>query len=126
MSVSKNSIKAFIYVLESKPGLIPLPDWDELNQLASNLPEDAEEISETLQNWLQAESRSQIREAYRQRRKELAAQLSINLNGTLEIGNTKSSTPPSQPSESSKEMLENAIKKNSPLLNSPPTQPQQP
>lgn len=126
MSVSKNSIKAFIYVLESNPDLIPRPDWDELNQLASNLPEDAEEISETLQNWLQAESRSQIREAYRQRRQQLAAQLSINLNRNLGPGNTKSSTLVNQPSESSKEMLENAIKKNSPLLNSPPTQSQQP
>ncbi|MEG4171472.1 MULTISPECIES: hypothetical protein [unclassified Microcoleus] len=126
MSVYKNSINAFIYVLESKPDLIPLQDWDELNQLASNLPEDAEEISERIQNWLKPESRSQIREAYRQRRKELAPSIYLDPNKILGPGNTKSPTPPDRPSESSKEMLENAIKKNSPLLNSPPTQPQQP
>ncbi|GET44502.1 hypothetical protein [Microseira wollei] len=124
MSVSYTSIQAFVNVLESKPDLISSQDWVELDQLASNLPEDAEDITEKLENWLKPESHSQIFQAYKQILTELIASSPINSNANLGIGKTKSSTPVNQPSESAKQLLENAIKKNSPLLNSPPPQQQ--
>ena len=126
MSVYKTTIKAFVDIIESKSDLFSTQDWGELNQLGSDVPNDDEEIVGEIENWLQPESRNQILQAYEERLEALDSSSDFNFNGTLGIGNTKSSTPPSQPSVSSKEMLENAIKKNSPLLNSPPTQPQQP
>jgi hypothetical protein len=126
MSVYKTTIKAFVDIIESKSDLFSTQDWGELNQLASDVPNDDEQIVGEIENWLQPESRNQILQAYEERLEALDSSSDFNFNETLGIGNTKSSTPPSQPSVSSKEMLENAIKKNSPLLNSPPTQPQQP
>jgi len=126
MSVYKTSIKAFVDIIESKSDLFSTQDWGELNQLASDVPNDDEEIVGEIENWLQPESRNQILQAYEERLEALNSSSDFNFNGTLGPGNITSPTPPSQPSESSKEMLENAIKKNSPLLNSPPTQPQQP
>lgn len=126
MSVCKNSIKAFVDVIESKSDLFSTQDWGELNQLASNVTNDDEEIAGEIENWLESESRSQILQAYEERLEAPDFSSIINLNPRLGPGNTKSPTPPNKPSESSKEMLENAIKKKSPLLNSPPTQPQQP
>ena len=124
MSVCKKSIKVFIDVIESKSDLFSTQDWGELNQLASDVPNDDEAIVGEIENWLQPESRNQILQAYEERLEALDSSSNINLNGNLGIGNTKSPTPPDRFSESSKEILENAIKKNSPLLNSPPTQQQ--
>jgi hypothetical protein len=126
MSVYQTSIKAFVDVIESKSDLFSTQDWSDLNQLASDVPNDEEEIAGKIENWLESESRSQILQAYEERLEAPDFSSNINLNHRLGPGNIKSPTPPDRPSESSKEMLENAIKKNSPLLNSPPTQPQQP
>ncbi|NET06637.1 MAG: hypothetical protein F6K16_18425 [Symploca sp. SIO2B6] len=71
MSVYKESIQAFIEILES--GLISTADWADLSQRASNLSEDDEEICEEIDQWLQLESRSQIREAYIQKLEAIAA-----------------------------------------------------
>ncbi|MGL5060563.1 MAG: hypothetical protein ACRC62_11345 [Microcoleus sp.] len=126
MSVCKTSIKAFVDVIESKSDLFSDRDWVELNQLASNVPDDDEEIAVAIESWLELASRSQILEAYEELLGASDRSSNFNLNGTLGFGNTKSSTPPDRPSESSKEMLDNAIKNNSPRLNSSPTQQQQP
>ena len=116
MSGSKNSVQAFIQILESQSNLISTLDWDELQQLSTNLPDDDdEEIAERIENWLQTESRSQIFQAYKQNLKSLSASSPIHLNVGLGIGGTKSPTPPNQPSPSSKELIDNAIKRNSPL-----------
>ncbi|MEH1912125.1 hypothetical protein [Nostoc sp.] len=115
MSVYKNSIKAFIQVLDSQSNLIPTQDWNELQQLPSHLAEDDEEISEILENWLKPESRSQLLETYKQHLKLLSATSPIDLDINIGIANSKSQTPVNQPSESSKELTENAIKRNSPL-----------
>ncbi|MEH1836325.1 MAG: hypothetical protein V7L29_30800 [Nostoc sp.] len=115
MSVYKNSILAFIQVLDSQSKLIPTQDWNELQQLPSQLPDDDEEISEIIENWLKPESRSQLLEAYKQNLQSLSAASPIDLDKNLGIANSKSQTPVNQPSESSKELLENTIKKNSPL-----------
>ncbi|MCC5667749.1 hypothetical protein LC653_28690 [Nostoc sp. CHAB 5784] len=115
MSISRNSIKAFIQVLDSQSKLIPTQGWNELQQLSSQLPEDDEEIVEILEKWLQPESRNQILEAYKQNLQSLSAASPIDGNENIGIANSKSQTPVNQPSESSKELTENAIKRNSPL-----------
>ncbi|RAM48087.1 MAG: hypothetical protein C6Y22_29700 [Hapalosiphonaceae cyanobacterium JJU2] len=123
MSIYENSVQAFIYVLESKSDLFSTQDWSELNQLASILSEDTEEIAEEIENWLQPESRSQILQAYEERLKALTSSSTIDLDKNLGIGNSKSSTPPNQPSPSSKELIENTIKNNSPLSDDKKPQP---
>ncbi|MBD2164439.1 hypothetical protein H6G04_08475 [Calothrix membranacea FACHB-236] len=124
MSVYQTSIIAFIKILESQTNLIPLQDWTELQQLSSNLPEnDNEEISEILETWLKLESRSQLLEAYKQNLQSITATSPVDLGVNIGIGNSKSQTPPDKPSPSSKELLDNAIKHNSPLSNRPQPQP---
>ncbi|MEH2330932.1 hypothetical protein [Nostoc sp.] len=114
MSVSKRTIKAFIQIIESQSMLFSTKDWADLHELASNLPEDTEEISTIIRNWLQLEQSNQIQEAFEIQRKNIPSSFSFS-NQQLGIGNSKSPTPPDQPSESSKELIENAIKRNSPL-----------
>ena len=36
MSVDRNSVQAFIQILDSQSNLISLQDWDELQQLSSS------------------------------------------------------------------------------------------
>lgn len=129
MSIYENSIQAFIQVIESESNSISPEDWVDLNRLVSNLPEDenedTEEISERLENWLQLDSRARILEAYRRQLDEvISSSPSIDLDADLGIGNSQSPTPPNRPSAFSKELLDNAIKKNSPLFNSPPPKQQ--
>jgi hypothetical protein len=114
MSVSERTIKAFIQVIESQSTLLSIEDWTDLRELASNLPEDTEEISTIIRSWLKPEERNQIQEAFELQRKNIPSSFSF-ANQHLGIGSTQSPTPPNQPSQSSKELLENAIKRNSPL-----------
>lgn len=102
-------------MLDSQSKLIPTQDWNELQQLSSQLPEDNEEIVEILENWLQPESRNQLLEAYKQHLKSLTVVSPIDVDRNIGIANSKSQTPVNQPSESSKELVDNAIKNNSPL-----------
>ncbi|QHG15295.1 hypothetical protein [Nostoc sp. ATCC 53789] len=123
MSIYRNSIEAFIQVLNSQSNLIPTQDWNELQQLSSQLPEDNEEIVEILENWLQSESRNQVLEAYKQNLESITDKLPINVSTNIGIANSKSQTPVNQPSESSKELVDNAIKNNSPLSDDKKPQP---
>lgn len=115
MSIYQNSIKAFIQVLDSQSKLIPTQDWNELQQLSNQLPEDNEEISEILENWLQSESRNQILEAYKQNLESITEKSPIDVGTNIGIAGGQSPTPVNQPSEPSKELIDNAIKNNSPL-----------
>lgn len=123
MSVDRNSVQAFIQILDSQSNLISLQDWDELQQLSSSLPEDDAEISEMLENWLRTESHSQLLAAYKQNLQKISATSTIDVSINIGIGGSKSQTPANQPSPSSKELLDNAIKNNSPLFNKPKSQP---
>lgn len=123
MSVDRNSVQAFIQILDSQSNLISLQDWDELQQLSSSLPEDDAEISEMLENWLRTESHSQLLAAYKQNLQKISAISTIDVSINIGIGGSKSQTPANQPSPSSKELLDNAIKNNSPLFNKPKSQP---
>jgi hypothetical protein len=116
MSISERTIKAFIQVIESQPTLLSIEDWTDLCELASNLPEDAEEISTIIRSWLKPEERNQIQEAFELQRKNIPSSFSFS-DQKLGIANSKSPTPPNQPSQSSKELIENVIKNNSPLFN---------
>ncbi|MEJ6483323.1 hypothetical protein N0Y54_18700 [Nostoc punctiforme UO1] len=123
MSIYTNGIQAFIQVLDSQSNLIPTQDWNELQQLSSQLPEDNEEIVEILENWLQSESRNQVLEAYKQNLKSITDKLPIIVSANIGIANSKSQTPANQPSESSKELVDNAIKNNSPLSDDKKSEP---
>ncbi|MEC4812764.1 MAG: hypothetical protein SAK29_05755 [Scytonema sp. PMC 1069.18] len=126
MSLYRNSIQAFIQILESQPNLISLQDWGELQQLSHNLSEnDDAEISERLENWLRTESRSQFLAAYKQNLQAITAESPIDVSVNIGIGGAKSQTPANQPSPSSKELLDNAIKNNSPLSDQQKSQPAQ-
>ncbi|MBD2495468.1 hypothetical protein [Nostoc sp. FACHB-280] len=123
---SQNSIQAFIEILNSQSQLISQADWEELQQIRSNFPEDDnEEIAEILEEWLQTASRSQLLAAYTQNLEIITAKSSIDVGKNLGIANSKSQTPPDKPSPSSKELLDNAIKLNAPLSDKPKSQPTQ-
>ncbi|MFN6563172.1 MAG: hypothetical protein RMY28_025725 [Nostoc sp. ChiSLP01] len=114
MSVSERTIKAFIQIIETQSILFSIEDWADLHELASNLPEDTEEISTIIRSWLKLEQRNQLQEAFEIQRKNIPSSFSFS-NQQLGIANSKSPTPANQLSESSKELIENAIKRNSPL-----------
>lgn len=118
MSIYKNSIHAFIKVIKHSPNLITHQDRVELHQIADNLSEDTEEISEIIEDWLQSDSRQQVLQAYEGQLEAIDSLSPLDLNVNLGIGNTKSPTKSNQPSTSSRELLDNAIKENLPLSNS--------
>jgi len=109
------SIKAFVKVIEAHSNVISAEDWVELASLTSNLPEDEEEVEEVLENWLKTGSRSQVLQAYKQELGVIVANSALNLDEDLGVGGSKSPTNPNQPSLPAKELIENAIKRNSPL-----------
>ena len=114
MSIYRNSTQAFIELWESD--LISTQEWNDFYQHTQNLQDD-EEISEAIENWV--ESCPEILKAYEERLELVDCSSSIDLNKNLGAGNTKSPTPPNQPSPSSRELLDNAIKKNSSSSDSP-------
>ncbi|MBW4630488.1 MAG: hypothetical protein KME30_00890 [Iphinoe sp. HA4291-MV1] len=116
MSIYDNNIQAFIKVIESQSHVISTNDWAKLHQLSGNLSEDKEEIAERIENWLQPESRRQILQAYSKELELLISSNPIDLDVNLGMGGSKSPTPANQPSPFLKQLLDNAIKKNSPLL----------
>ena len=118
MSIYTNSTRAFIELFES--GLISTQEWNEFNQQTRNLLEN-EEICEAIENWL--ESRPEILQAYEEQMEILQSSSSIDLDKDLGPGKTNSPTPPNQPSQSSRELLDNAIKKNSSASEPPPAKP---
>ncbi|NES99414.1 MAG: hypothetical protein F6K61_02355 [Sphaerospermopsis sp. SIO1G1] len=112
MSAYQKTIQAFVKVIKSEPALFSQEDWLSLTELIDNLPDDDEEISKGIRDWLK--SRSQINEVFKNKRQELPS--SLNNDGQiLGPGGNKSPTPANQQSESSKELIQNAIKLNSPL-----------
>ena len=122
MSAYQRTIQAFVKLIESESSLFSREDWDNLDKLASNLPEDSQEISTEIRNWLKLESRSQIKQAFDKKRQEIPSELTKSEN-TLGLGGAKWPTPANQPSESSKELIQNAIKLNSPLSDDKKSQP---
>ncbi|MUG91947.1 hypothetical protein F7734_05515 [Scytonema sp. UIC 10036] len=115
MSIYGNSMQAFIDVFKS--GLISPEEWNEFCQQTQNLQED-EDISEAIENWV--ESRPEILKAYEERLEVLNSSSSVDLDTNLGPGNAKSPTLPGQRSQSSRELLDNAIPKKNPSASDPP------
>ncbi|NJO65391.1 MAG: hypothetical protein HC836_47050 [Richelia sp. RM2_1_2] len=110
MTIFQSTIAAFTQVLESNQVDISKEDWVELTQMANDFPDDEEQIARQIENWLEAsESRSQLLEAY----EELSSPILPKYQG---LAGTKSQNP-----SPSTELLINAIKKNSGLSDSQPT-----
>lgn len=116
MSIYTNSTRVFIKLFES--GLIKTQEWNKFYQQTRNLLEN-EEVSEAIENWL--ESRPEILQAYEEQMEILKYSSSIDSDRDLGPGRTPSPTPPNQPSQSSRELLDNAMKKNSSSSDSPPS-----
>lgn len=117
------------------PGLLSQSDWSDLQKIASNLPENIDEISQIIRDWLKQEGRDRIQTAFDECRKNIRSELELSERtlgpgGSISpisanqpslfpvvcaIGGIISPTSANQPSQFSKELLENAIKRNSPL-----------
>ncbi|AFZ57987.1 hypothetical protein H6G54_24310 [Anabaena cylindrica FACHB-243] len=119
MSVNKKAAIAFIEVIENQSDLITDQIRQDLDQLSDQLPEDDEDIVEKIENWLQ--SYPLLLQTYKQNLQSM--DLSLTEDGDIGPGGAKSPTPPNQPSESSKELIQNAIKENSPLSDDKKSQP---
>jgi len=121
MSVYDNSIIAFIKVIETNANLLTPPDWDNLNQLAHQLPDDdIENISDQLENWLkESASRQEIFQRYQEQREGLTEAEIRDFQVTIGAGGSKSPTPANQPSPAAKDMIINSI-----IRHSPPSTPQ--
>jgi hypothetical protein len=61
LTFHEKSILAFIDVIESKSVTISPTDWVELNEMITNLSDDAKAIYSEIDKWLQPESRSNIK-----------------------------------------------------------------
>ena len=121
MSVYDNSILAFIKVIETNTNLLTPPDWDNLTQLANQLPDDdIEDISDQLENWLkESASRQEIFQRYQEQREGLTEVEIRDFQATIGAGGSKSPTPANQPSPAAKDMIINSI-----IRHSPPSTPQ--
>ena len=118
MSPSQKTILAFVSLLESKPQLFSPADWQDLEQFPDTLPEENEEISETIQNWLKEPSRQEIRKAFRERKKKLNSSNTLDIGKTLGPAGSQSTTSSSEKNPAAKELIANSIKNNSTLSNS--------
>ncbi|MGB3510503.1 MAG: hypothetical protein WBA93_14960 [Microcoleaceae cyanobacterium] len=106
LSEYQQSIGAFASLINSQ--IIPAEDFQDLLKVAEEMPEDDEEIARQIDNWLKPASRSKIHEVYRVRLGNLPD------NDFIKMGFGGAKMPPSQESESFKELLINTIKKNTP------------
>ncbi len=107
MSKYKQSIQAFIDVIGAK--IIPAEDFPDLLKVVEEMPEDDEVIAKEIDNWLKPESRSKIQEFYRVKQNNLSGS---NPKGWSIFGGAK--MEPGKESKSSKQLLINKIKKNTP------------
>ncbi|MFP5271041.1 hypothetical protein [Coleofasciculus sp.] len=121
MSVYENSVISFIQVIETNANLLTPPDWENLNQLSNQLPnDDIEDISNQLEDWLKASaSRQELFQRYEEQREAVTDAEVINWRGIIGVGNSKSPTPANQPSPAAKDMIINSI-----IRHLPPSTPQ--
>ncbi|MDT9341280.1 hypothetical protein VV11_018350, partial [Trichodesmium erythraeum 21-75] len=100
------TIKTFIDIINDQA--IPPEEFPNLLNLVEQMPEDSEEIANQIDDWLREESRLEIQEAYRNQVRKLPE---IEWR-KLGFGGAKA--PPGNENESTKELILNAIKKNTP------------
>ncbi len=111
MSDYQQSIQAFANVINSQ--IIPHEDLNDLYQTVIEMPEDDEEILVKIDNWLKPESRSKIQAVYSIQLSNLS---DINLpdSNVTKLGLGGTTMEPRKESESSKKLLINTIKENTP------------
>ena len=119
MLVNKKAAIAFTQIIKNPANLISDQIRRELNQLSDLLPEDDEDIVEKIEDWLKFHP--SLLAAYKENLQSM--DLSLTKDGNLGPGGATSPTPANQPSESSKELIQNAIKENSPLSDGKKSQP---
>lgn len=113
------STQAFIDLFES--GLISSQELEEVHQQTYRSQDD-DDIGDAIVEWLKSASRQGIFETYQQKLTEIIAASPNDLNKSLGAFDSKSPTQPNQPSQSAREMLDNAIA-TPPSSPSPPAKP---
>jgi hypothetical protein len=103
----KQQVNALIQTFQS--GLIPEPDKQDLIQLVKKLPDDDRQVCQEIDKWLKEESRVKILTAYEQKLQAIVVSNAAKKTTEQGPGGTKQKTPPNQPGESLKELLENGI-----------------
>ena len=100
------TIQTFIDMINAQA--IPHEEFPNLLNFVEQMPEDHQEIADQIDDWLREESRLKIQEIYRNQMSKLP---DIEWR-QLGFGGVK--IPPGKESESAKELILNAIKKNTP------------
>ncbi|NES19740.1 MAG: hypothetical protein F6K41_12625 [Symploca sp. SIO3E6] len=123
MSTYVASTQAFINLFETN--IISLASLEEVYQKIGDLQSD-EDIANTIEAWLESQSDSQLLQAYDDQLDqliEISPPNSQESTTTLGPGNAKSPTPPGKPDPTCRELIENIIVKNKPLLKDSSNQP---
>ena len=105
MSRNQSSVTAFVELVES--GIIPQSEVTEFYQPHQKLQDD-DEIVAAIEAWLQHQSRSEFLASYREKLESLLSESDLD-KGPIGAGNTKSPTPPNQPSETASKLFHNAM-----------------
>lgn len=112
MVSSSIKLKAFRQLIQENQSLLS-DHWPALTALAGELSDrDEEESAAMVETWLKEKERSAIWQAYEQILQEREIESLLNPNESFGFGG-KSPTKPNQPSES--KLIEQAVKKNSPI-----------
>lgn len=114
------STQALIDLFEK--GLISTQELEEVNQQTKQLQDD-DDIGDAIENWLKSPSHQGILEAYKHRLAEITDSSANDLNKNLGGFGSESSTKANQPSQTSRELLDNAIARTNPSSASPPANP---
>ena len=100
------TIKTFIDMINNQA--IPPEEFPNLLNFVEQMPEDSQEIADQIDDWLREESRLKIQEVYRNKMSKLP---DIEWR---KLGFGGATARPGNENESDKELILNAIKKNTP------------
>ena len=107
------STQALINLWET--GIISEQALDEVYQQTRHL-EDNEDIAEGIETWLESQNDSQLQQAYQDKLKQFTSSISLESGETIGAGGSKSQTKSGEPNPTSRELLDNIITKNQPLI----------
>ena len=115
------STQALINLWET--GIISEQALDEVYQQTRHL-EDNEDIAEGIETWLESQNDSQLQQAYQDKLKQFTSSISLESGETIGAGGSKSQTKSGEPNPTSRELLDNIITKNQPLIDDASAQSQ--
>ena len=113
MSTYVASTQAFINLYET--GIISEQALTEIYQQTRHL-EDDEDIAEGIETWLKSQNDSQLLQTYQDKLNQFTPPISLESLETIGPGKTKSQTKPGEANPTSRELLDNIITKNKPLI----------